>query len=315
MIYGSSDATFVERDSFIMQKRTFGKTDLQVSPLGFGGAEIGFEQVPVKVVEKLLNEALDAGLNVIDTAECYVNSEELIGQTIGKRRSQFYLFTKCGHGDSHENPAWDKESLQKSIEQSLRRLKTDYVDLVQLHSCSEEILRKGEVIEVLQKAKKEGKTRFIGYSGDGTDALYAVEINVFDTLQTSVNIADQQALELTLPLALEKKMGVIAKRPLANAAWLMKSKPANDYYVPYWERLNQLKYDFIDHNGTDAVSVALRFTLTVPGVHTAIVGTSKPDRWRQNASLLSQGPLISSEFEAIRSKWKANVLPEWVGQV
>ena len=298
-----------------MQRRSFGNTGLQVSQLGFGGAEIGFNHVAVKVVEKLLNEALDAGLNVIDTAECYAESEELIGQAVGSRRDQFCLFTKCGHGDNLVGESWREDSLQKSIERSLKRLKTDYVDLVQLHSCSEEILRKGEVIEALQKAKKEGKTRYIGYSGDGTDALYAVEINVFDTLQTSVNIADQQSLELTLPLAIEKNMGVIAKRPIANAAWLSKSKPADSYLLPYWERLNQLKYHFIEQYGVDAVSMALRFTLQVPGVHTAIVGTSKPDRFRQNAILLDQGPLSAAEYETIRSKWKATALPEWVGQV
>lgn len=298
-----------------MQKRTFGKTGLQVSPLGFGGAEIGFHQIPVKVVEKLLNEALDAGLNVIDTAECYINSEEMIGQAVGNRRNQFYLFTKCGHGENYMIGAWEKEPLQKSIERSLKRLGTDYVDLLQLHSCSEAILRQGDVIEVLQKAKKEGKTRYIGYSGDGSDALYAIETGAFDALQTSVNIADQQALELTLPLAVEKQMGVIAKRPLANAAWLRKSKPANEYIIPYWERLNKLGYDFINHNGTDSVSAALRFTLSVPGVHIAIVGTTKPDRWRQNAALLNKGSLSAAEFNAIRSRWKTVSSADWVGQV
>ncbi len=298
-----------------MQKRAFGNTGLQVSPLGFGGAEIGFNQIPAKVVEKLLNEALDAGLNVIDTAECYVNSEELIGEAIGKRRSQFYLFTKCGHGENHMTETWDKESLKKSIERSLQRLKTDYVDLVQLHSCSEEILRDGEAIEVLQNAKKEGKTRFIGYSGDGADALYAIKTGVFDTLQTSVNIADQQALELTIPLAVEKNMGVIAKRPIANAAWFIKSKPANEYIIPYWERLNKLGYDFINGNGAESVAVALRFTLSVPGVHTAIVGTTRPERWSQNAALLDKGQLSAGEFEAIRSKWKSAAQSNWVGQV
>ncbi len=298
-----------------MQKRTFGKTGLQVSPLGFGAAEIGFHQIPVKVVEKLLNEALDAGLNVIDTAECYVDSEKLIGQAVGKRRSQFYLFTKCGHGENYMTDAWEKESLQKSIERSLTRLGTDYVDLVQLHSCSEEILRKGDVIDVLQKAKQEGKTRFIGYSGDGTDALYAIETGAFDTLQTSVNIADQQALDLTVPLAVKKQMGVIAKRPIANAAWFIKNRPANEYIIPYWERLNQLGYDFINHNGTHSVSMALRFTLSVPGVHTAIVGTTKPDRWRQNATLVNKGPLSKTEFDTIRSKWNSVAPADWVGQV
>jgi len=203
-----------------MEKRRLGKTDMDVSVLGFGGSEIGYEHASPETVTELLNSALDAGLNVIDTAECYYNSEELIGETVSGRRKEFYLFTKCGHPHGMESGAnWSKDSILKSIERSLERLKTDRLDLVQLHSCSESELRKGEVIDALQTARERGYTRYIGYSGDSRAAHYAVECGAFDTLQTSINIADQDAIDLTLPLAREKQMGVIAKRPIANAAW------------------------------------------------------------------------------------------------
>lgn len=299
-----------------MERRLFGKTGMQVSPLGFGGAEIGFEQKEVSLVEKLLGDALEAGLNVIDTAECYSGSEELIGKALGGKRSQYYLFTKCGHdAGSGFVDAWEPDKLEKSIDRSLRLLKTDYLDLIQLHSCSEGVLKKGEVIDVLAKAKKAGKTRFIGYSGDGKDALHAIKCGGFDTLQTSVNIADQESLDLTLPLAAKQGMGVIAKRPIANAAWLSRTKPANDYIVPYWERLNQLGYDFINGNVGQAIEIALRFTLSVPGVHVAIVGTAKPGRWRENSGYVNKGPLSNEEFAAIRGKWKEVATDTWVGQV
>jgi aryl-alcohol dehydrogenase-like predicted oxidoreductase len=298
-----------------MEKRQLGKTDMQVSVLGFGGAEIGFEKASAETVARLLGDALDAGLNVIDTAECYVNSEELIGEAVSGRRREFYLFTKCGHPEGMASEDWRPESLLRSIERSLRRLRTDRLDLVQLHSCPEQDLRRGDVIAALEEARRRGYTRYIGYSGDGKAARYAIECGRFDTLQTSVSVADQEALELTLPLALERQMGVIAKRPLANAAWRWASKPENAYYQSYWQRLGRLDYDFVRAGGTAAVATALRFTLSVPGVHTAIVGTTKPGRWRENAQLLQAGPLPPEQFDRIRARWKEVADPTWVGQV
>ncbi len=223
-----------------MEQRQLGKTDMRVSVLGFGGAEIGFEKAAAQTVTDLLHRALDAGLNVIDTAECYLQSEELIGQAVAGRRKDFHLFTKCGHPDNSSVGDWRPASLRTSIERSLKRLRTDHVDLVQLHSCSEEELRKGDVIRALDDARQKGHTRYIGYSGDGSAARYAIECGRFDTLQTSISIADQEALERTLPLARQRQMGVIAKRPIANAVWRQADKPQSEYYIPYWERMQKL---------------------------------------------------------------------------
>jgi aryl-alcohol dehydrogenase-like predicted oxidoreductase len=307
--------SLLEKCEAEMEKRQFGKTDMMVSVLGFGGAEIGFQGVDVSEVKSILNNALDAGLNVVDTAECYVNSEEMIGNTVSHRRDDFYLFTKCGHGENFDVGAWSKVEILSSIERSLKRLKTDRLDLVLLHSCSEEELRKGEVIEALQAAKAAGKTRYIGYSGDSFAALYAIESGAFDALQTSVNIADQEALELTLPKAKERSMGVIAKRPVANVAWKEKTKPEYFYIQEYWARFQKLKYDFLNGDLSEAVNTALRFTLSVDGVHTAIVGTTKKERWQENARMLQKGSLSESEIAAIRKIWSERAQQDWVGQV
>jgi aryl-alcohol dehydrogenase-like predicted oxidoreductase len=128
-----------------MEYRRLGKTDLNVSVLGFGGSEIGYQHTSLTAAKKLLNEAVDTGVNVIDTAECYATSEELIGEAVGKRRKDCYLLTKCGHESGWSYPDWRPESLLRSIHRSLKRLKTDHVDLIQLHSCSEAELRKGDV--------------------------------------------------------------------------------------------------------------------------------------------------------------------------
>ncbi|WP_168119005.1 aldo/keto reductase [Paenibacillus sp. HB172176] len=297
-----------------MEKRQYGKTDMKVSILGFGGAEIGFEGVSAEQADKLLGSALDAGLNLIDTAECYATSEELIGKTIQRRRGDYYLFTKCGHASGFEQPDWDPAMLEASIDRSLKRLQTDYVDVVHLHSCSEELLRQGDVIDVLKRAKEKGKTRYIGYSGDHKAALYAVQCGVFDSLETSVNIADQEAITLTIPEAQRRGIGVVAKRPIANAAWKTGKKPESSYQHTYWDRLQTLGYDFLQGDLSESIGTALQFTLSVPGVNAAIVGTAKQDRWTENARLLEQHLLSKEHYEAIRAQWTAKMKEDWIGQ-
>jgi aryl-alcohol dehydrogenase-like predicted oxidoreductase len=296
-----------------MERRRLGNTDIVASVLGFGGSEIGYERASVRTVTQLLGSALDAGLNVVDTAECYEDSEELIGKAIGTRRRQFYLLTKCGHSGGWGRGSWRPKSLLGSIERSLKRLRTDYLDLIQLHSCSLAELRRGDVIAALEAARERGWTRYIGYSGDSEAARYAVECGRFDTLQTSVSVADQEAITLTLPLARARNMGVIAKRPLANVAWRYTRRPSEPYYQTYWSRLRRLDYAFL--RDETAVGTALRFTLAVPGVHTAIVGTRQPERWQQNAALLAAGALPGPEFEAIRARWQQVANASWDGQV
>lgn len=297
-----------------MERRRLGKTDLGVSVLGFGGSEIGYERAGARTVARLLGTALDAGLNVIDTAECYEDSEALIGSALGARRNEIYLLTKCGHPRGYGRGDWREASLLSSIERSLERLHTDRLDLIQLHSCELSDLRKGDAITALERARERGWTRYIGYSGDGEAARFAVECGRFDTLQTSVSIADQEAIERTLPLAVKRGMGVIAKRPIANAAWRYARRPSEPYYQPYWERLRALEYPFL-LDAKRAVSTALRFTLATPGVHTAIVGTKRPERWPENARLLEEGPLSAAEVEEIRARWRKVAQPSWTGEV
>jgi aryl-alcohol dehydrogenase-like predicted oxidoreductase len=297
-----------------MERRRLGRTDMDVSVLGFGGSEIGYERAGARTVARLLGGALDAGLNVIDTAECYEDSEALIGSALGSRRSEIYLLTKCGHPRGYGRGDWREASLLSSIERSLERLRTDRLDLIQLHSCEIAELRKGEAITALERARERGYTRYIGYSGDGEAARYAVECGRFDTLQTSMSIADQEALELTLPLAVKRGMGVIAKRPIANATWRYARRPAEPYYQAYWSRLRTLDYPFL-RDAEGAAATALRFTLAAPGVHTAIVGTKRPERWPANARLLEAGPLPAAEIERIRARWREIAEPSWTGEV
>lgn len=279
-----------------------------VSVLGLGGAEIGFNGTEQANVSVIINEGLDNGLNVIDTAECYRDSEEKIGEAVGHRRDDYFLFTKCGHASGLSGEDWEPAMLRESIDRSLRLLKTDYVDLLQLHSCSSDLLLQGDVIQVLQEAKAAGKTRYIGYSGDGQDAKTAVTLGVFDALQTSCNFADQECINLTLPLAKAKGMGVIAKRPIANVAWRHESREVAGYGAVYWDRLQELKYIY-----PHMVDLALRFTLS-QDIHVAIVGASKPERWKENSEIAIRGALDDETVSWIRNRWLDVAKPDWVGQ-
>jgi len=284
---------------------------MDVTVLGFGGAGIAGESI--ENIGNVLNSALDAGINVIDTAECYEGGEKSTGNAISKRRDEFFLFTKCGHPRGIGSADWSASSILQSIERSLRRLQTDRIDLIQLHGCSEAVLKKGEAISALEKARERGWVRYLGYSGDGHPARFAVECDAFDALQTSINIADQEAVSQIAPLTRARNIGLIAKRPLANFAWKTGHKPINSYHHQYYERLRKLNFDFL-RNDEGSIAIALRFVLSVPGVHTAIVGTTKPERCQENARLLESRPLPQNEYKAIRERWDVIAPKTWIGQ-
>ena len=295
-----------------MRKAVLGATGAQVTVLGWGGQEI--RDSDAETVRAVIGGALDAGLNVIDTAECYGRSEELIGEAVADRRKEYLLFSKCGHEGMDGLPDWEPRMLERSIERSLARLRTDVIDLMQLHTCSKEVLERGDVIEVLRAARRKGKVRWIGYSGDGEAALFAVRCGAFDVLQTSLNIFDQESMARAIPAARERGMGVIAKRPLGNAVFRHAARPANPYHHEYWDRMRALAYDFLHGTPEAAAETALRFTLSVEGVSTAIVGTSSPGRWKSNAALAEKGPLPAALVQEIRARWNEVSQGAWPGQ-
>jgi aryl-alcohol dehydrogenase-like predicted oxidoreductase len=289
-----------------MEKRQLGKTDMHVTRLGVGLSEIG-SGVSEETASDVLNTALDAGINFLDTAECYDDSEGLVGKAVSHRRGEFFLATKTGHTwDGYNGEDWTVKTVRDSIDRSLKRLKTHYVDLVQLHSCSVDILKKGEVIEVLQQAKQAGKTRYIGYSGDNAPALWAVESGLFDTLQTSFNLVDQKARFELFEKARAKGMGIIVKRPIANGAWGAAKSPSG-----YFERSQKmLGLGELPEAPDDRILLALGFTLAHDEVDTAIVGTKTPKYMQKNVEMLGQLPISETamaelyrRFEKLGKNW------------
>jgi aryl-alcohol dehydrogenase-like predicted oxidoreductase len=294
-----------------MEKRQLGKTDMQVTRLGVGLSEIGFGGISEDVAADVLNAALDGGINFLDTAECYNVSEELVGKAVSHRRSEYFLATKTGHvSGGYVGKEWTAQTVSDSIDRSLKRMKTDYVDLMQLHSCGIDVLEKGDVIAVLQKAKQDGKTRYIGYSGDNDAAMWAVNSGIFDTLQTSFNLVDQKARLGLLQKAKEKGMGIIIKRPIANGAWGAAKSPSG-YADEYFERAQKmLALGNLSEAPESRILLALGFTLAHEEVGVAIVGTKTPKYMQGNIKMLDELPIskvaiaeLYKRFEKLGKDW------------
>ncbi|HEX8524118.1 MAG TPA: aldo/keto reductase [Tepidisphaeraceae bacterium] len=299
-----------------MQKRTFGRTDLAVSPLGFGGAPIGYLKTDRDRVISLLNQLLDAGVNVIDTAASYPGSEEVIGEAIASRRDQFVLISKCGQKfEDLPGDEWSAEVIQATIDRSLKRLRTDRLDVMLLHSCGIDILKKGEAIAALVEAKNAGKIRHAGYSGDNDAAQYAAAHPDLDVLQTSINITDQWNIDYVLPIVRQHNVGLMAKRPIADACW-RNERPGlyQKYGQTYEDRLKQMNLRAQDFN-LPWPELALRFTLSFPEVSTAIVGTTNPDNAKSNVATAAKGPLPPEQVEQIRALFhQTDPQGQWLGQ-
>ena len=289
--------------------RNFGNTGLKVSALGFGAGEIGDYNFSEKESEKLLNSVLDLGINLIDTARGYYASEERIGKYISHRRNEFILSTKVGYDIEGFNN-WTYDIIIAGVENALKLMRTDYIDIVHLHSCDLEVLKRGEVIKALHKTVEQGKVKVAAYSGENEELKFAVESGLFGSIQTSVNICDQIDLDGTLNLAKQKGLGIIAKRPIANAPWRFSERPVGEYAEEYWHRWKTMNLPE-QENWLDTF---LRFSVFADGVDTAIVGTKNIEHLKSNLRIIEQGPLDSKLKQLIKDKFKSHN-QNWRGEV
>jgi aryl-alcohol dehydrogenase-like predicted oxidoreductase len=309
-----------------LQKRKFGRTDFEVSVLGFGGAPIGVLETDQPRVERILNLLLDEGVNLLDTAAMYRGSEEAIGKAVAHRRNEYFLVSKCGQAfEDLPGEAWSAELITHTVERALRRLQTDHLDLMLLHTCDLATLKQGEALEALVKARDAGKVRHVGYSGDNEAARYAATLGDVAVIQSSVNICDQVNIHDVLPLTQQNNVGVMAKRPIANAAWKkLSDQPGmySSYAETYTKRFAAMGLSPADLGFSgDAAQlwpeISLRFTLSQPGVHTAIIGTTSPDHVRANLEAAAKEPLPDETVAHIRAAFQqaeAAARQKWTGQ-
>jgi aryl-alcohol dehydrogenase-like predicted oxidoreductase len=292
-----------------LPKRALGQTGFCVSALGFGAMELrappdgpAFSD---ETAEQLLNKVLDAGINFIDTSIDYGRSEELIGLFISHRRLEYFLASKCGCvlgaalGAKHIHTA---ENIRVGVEHSLRRMKTDYLDLVQFHqSLTRCQFEEHGALEAALALKKEGKVRFIGVSGTLPALVQQIEMRVFDAFQIPYS-AVQREHEDIISRASTIGAGIIIRGGIARGAptdW------RRTYYMlpgtkmrQRWEnaRLDELL------DGMSRQEFTLRFTLSNPDLDTTIVGTKDPEHLRENISAALKGPLADDVVEEAKRR-------------
>ena len=299
-----------------MQTATLGKTGLKVGRLGVGLAQLG--RLSAKQAGTVLGAALDGGVNFFDTAECYGDSEEIIGKTVAHRRDEIVLATKAGHlSTGSSGRPWTGQTVRDSIDRSLVKLKTDHVDLVQLHAHDISAPPPDEVIQAVLDAKESGKTRFLGYSGENEDAEWAVQSGIFDTLQTCFSLLDQRARYRLFDQARSRGVGIIAKKPIGNSTWGKAAGADGDAQLSRSNRelLRRAPAMFemgpIDGAPQDPVVLALGFVLAHEDVHTAIVGTRSPEHMLTNIAAvdtvlpIAEGVVaeLRRRFDVVGTEW------------
>lgn len=293
-----------------LPRRTLGRTGLEVTTLGYGAMELrgggapGAYEVTDEDADRVLNAVLDAGINFIDTSIDYGLSEERIGKFISQRRSEFYLATKCGcvpGGGDHIHTA---ENIRKGVENSLRLMKTDCLDLVQFHrSLTKAEFEAQGVLQELMKLRDEGKVRFIGVSGTLPNLYEQIDMGVFDAFQIPYS-AVQREHEEVIAKASAAGAGIIIRGGAARGApsdW----ENRRYYMMPgsqMQDRWAEAKLDELLQEGMSRIEFTLRFTLSNPDLDTTIVGTRNLDHLRSNIEFALKGPLPQDVYEEAKRR-------------
>lgn len=297
-----------------MQKRPLGQTGMEVTQLGYGSMGLrGPRTWGVRVVEDeaagaFLNRVLDAGINFIDTAPDYGAAEERIGHYLRSRRSEFYLATKCGcdykqHEDHLElDHVWKKEVIQRNLETSLRRLQTDYVDLMQFHGGDAETLQREGLIEQLLSFQEQGLVRHIGISTKLPELPALIDLRVFATFQLPYSCLAPEHHEW-ITKAAESGAGIIIRGGIAQGGPDAEIQRPNLNQV--WEaaQLEELLSPEISR-----AELILRYTLSHPRCDTTIVGTCNAEHLEENLAAAGRGPLPSELYEQVTQRVR-DVLP------
>ncbi len=302
----------VIRRPAMLPRSTLGRTGIEVALLGFGAEAIGRKGRAFEDDDKTLNAVLEFGINVLDTASCYGDSEEFIGRAIGKRHrlGDFIVITKCGWTGDYE-PAWSPTLLNEAIDTSLKRLQIETLDVLLLHSCDLDVLKRGEAIDIVKKARDAGKAKHIGYSGDNEALQFAIDAGFCDVIECSFSMLDQANAPM-IEAAAKNNIGVVLKRPIANAVPGATQRPKSDYAAEYWPRWEKIGLKPADVDDIPWLEAAMRYSAYWPGVPCALIGSSNAEHMRANAQWLENGPLPGEVVKRVREAF-ATVGKDWPG--
>ncbi len=295
-----------------MKKRTLGRTGLELSEISFGALEIGrawglplegdFAVPSERKVGALLERVLALGINLIDTAPAYLLSEERIGKLLKHRRNEFYLASKCGeHFDGYQSRYdFSTAGTLQFIETSLRRLQTDYLDLIQIHCGPDEVetIRRGEVLEGMLRAKKQGKVRWVGVSSNAAGARVALEMGAYDVLQLPYSFLNRSVEEI-LARAAQANVGIIIREALERGKLTDKVRSLQPDADPAVTKLQQILVKMKASGARTSLSqFAIRFVLHNPHVTTVLVGT-------RNTHHLKEA--VEAAQESLDDEWLAEL--------
>ncbi len=295
-----------------LEKRTLGRTGLHVTALGYGAMEVrgsriwGGRPVTERQADTILNAVLDAGINFIDTANDYGRSEEFIGRYVSGRRPEYYLATKCGctvvrkDNNTDDTPhVWTEENLFRGLHESLERMKTDYVDVMQLHNPSVEQCELGNLVASLQKMKQQGKVRWIGCSSTLPHITTYIEWGVFDIFQIPYS-GLERVHENVISQAARAGAGIIDRGGVARG------EPGVGLgSTDRWAKFEAGKLDELREEGESRSGFLLRFLLSHPDIHTTIVGTLLPEHLNENIAAASKGALSAATYKEAKRRLDA----------
>ncbi len=321
-----------------MEYREFGRTGWKVSTVGFGAWAIGGTWGPVEDADSLkaLNRALDLGVNFFDTADVYGDgrSERLLARLRRERREPFYIVTKAGRRlNPHVASGYNRENLTAFVERSLRNLETDALDLVQLHCPPTEVYYMPEVFGVLDDLVTQGKLRFYGVSVEKVEeALKAIEYPNVQSVQIIFNIFRQRPIELFFPEAKRRKVGILARVPLASGMLTGKMRPDTHFDADDHRQFNRHGEAFdrgetfsgVDYEtglraveelrqlvppGMTMAQFALRWILMHDAVTTTIPGAKRPDQVEDNVKAGEAEALSPETMQKVKEIYDRLIRP------